>query len=74
MVRVPFLVIRYSSTATSLPLSFPEPLSLMPPKGASAHELFPVFYFASVSVSLQRMTLGQTVVAALVVKSGEAAG
>jgi hypothetical protein len=32
--------------ATSFPLSFPKPLSLMPPKGASAAEVLPVFFAA----------------------------
>jgi len=42
-VNVPFFVTKNSSMATSLPLSLPTPLSLIPPKGASDDELFPVF-------------------------------
>lgn len=43
IVSVPVLEIRYSLTATSLPLSLPYPLSFIPPNGDSAAEEFPVF-------------------------------
>lgn len=40
-VKVPVLVIKYSLTATSFPLSFPYPDSLIPPKGDSAADWLP---------------------------------
>lgn len=41
-VKVPVFEIRYSSIATSLPASFPYPEALIPPKGDSAADAFPV--------------------------------
>jgi len=45
-------MIQYSSTAISLPLSFPYPLSLIPPKGDSAAEERPVFYGGDGGISI----------------------